>query len=393
MRRVYFDNSATTAVAPSVVEAMLPYFTELYGNASSLHYFGQQAKKAIAAARREVAALVNADENEIAFLSGGTEADNLAVIGAAEAYEEHGRHVVTTAIEHPAVLKACGALEARGWEVTYLPVSSRGIVDAEAVGGAIRDDTTVVSVMHVNNEIGTIQPIAEIGRIVASRRDAGHSHLVFHTDAVQSVGKLQVDVKSLGVDLLSIAAHKIYGPKGAGALFVRKGVRIRQRQFGGHQERGRRPGTEAVPLVVGLGAACKLARERLEERDAHTRALRDRLERGVLERIPDVAINGDAEQRVSTVTNIGFERVAGEGLLISLDLKGVAVATGAACSSGSLEPSHVLVALGVDRELVHGSLRFSFCESNTTDEVDYVLETLVEVVARMREDFAVGLPA
>lgn len=386
MRRVYFDNSATTAVDPKVVEAMLPYFTELYGNASSLHYFGQQAKKAIAVARRQVAALVNADENEIVFLSGGTEADNLAIIGAAEAYAQKGRHVVTTRIEHPAVLKACAELESRGWEVTYLDVSRGGVVSVDDVRAALRDETTVVSVMHVNNEIGTIQPVAEIGRLVAERRDAGQTHLTFHTDAVQSVGKISVDVRELGVDLLSIAGHKLHGPKGAGALFVRKGIRLRQRQFGGHQERGRRPGTEAVPLVVGLGAACEIARERLAARMERVGALRDRLETGIRERVGGVTFNGDPHHRVPHVLNASFAGVAGEGLLISLDLKGVAVATGAACSSGSLEPSHVLMALGIDRDLIHGSLRFSLCETNTDEEVDYVVGVLPEVVARLRDD-------
>jgi cysteine desulfurase len=388
MRRIYFDNSATTAVDPRVLDAMLPYFAELYGNASSLHYFGQQSKKAVALARRQVAALVNANDSEVVFLSGGTEADNLAVIGTAEAHAHKGRHVVTTAIEHPAVLKACASLEERGWEVTYLPVSLGGVVDAGDVAAALRDDTVLVTVMHVNNEIGTIQPIAEIGRAVAERRAAGQTHLHLHTDAVQSVGKIPVDVRELGVDLLSIAGHKLHGPKGAGALYVRKGVRVRQRQFGGHQERGRRPGTEAVPLVVGLGAACAVARERLDERMRRVGAMRDRLEAGIRDRLDGVAFNGDPERRVPHIANVSFKDVAGEGLLISLDLKGVAVATGAACSSGSMEPSHVLVALGIDRELIHGSLRFSLCETNTDEEVEAVLDVLPEVIGRLREDFS-----
>ena len=386
MRRIYFDNSATTAVDPRVLEAMLPYFTELHGNASSLHFYGQQSKKAIALARRQVAALVNANENEIVFTSGGTEADNLAVIGTAEAHASRGRHVITSKIEHPAVLKACLELEERGWEVTYVPVSRGGLVDAGDVRDAIRDDTVLVTVMHVNNEIGTIQPIAEIGRVVAERRAAGQTHLHMHTDAVQSVGKMPVDVRELGVDLLSIAGHKLHGPKGAGALFVRKGVRVKQRQFGGHQERGRRPGTEAVPLVVGLGMACQIAGERLDDRMRAVGALRDRLEAGIRDRLDGIAFNGDPEHRVPHIANVSFKDVAGEGLLISLDLKGVAVATGAACSSGSMEPSHVLVALGIDRDLIHGSLRFSLCETNTDDEVDAVLEALPEVIGRLRSE-------
>jgi cysteine desulfurase len=393
MRRIYFDNSATTAVAPSVVEAMLPYFTELFGNASSLHYFGQQSKKAVAVARRQVAGLIGADQNEIVFLSGGTEADNLAVFGIAEAFADRGRHIVTSAIEHPAILAACAELESRGWEVTYVPVSSAGLVGVEDVRAALRDDTVLVTVMHANNEIGTVQPIAELGRLVAERRAAGQTHLHLHTDAVQSVGKIPVDVRELGVDLLSIAGHKLHGPKGVGALYVRKGVRVRQRQFGGGQERGRRPGTEAVPLVVGLGAACELARERLDERIRYVGALRDRLEAGIRETVPGVAFNGDPASRVPHVSNVSFRNVAGEGLLISLDLKGVAVATGAACHSGSTTPSHVLLALGIDREVIHGSVRFSLCESNTAEEVDYVVGILPEIVGRLREDFAEGVEA
>lgn len=383
-RRIYLDNSATTPVSPAVVEAMLPYFTDQFGNASSLHYFGQQSKKALAAARRQVAALVNADQNEIAFTSGGTESDNLAVIGVAEAYADHGRHVVTSKIEHPAVLNACSELERRGWEVTSVPVSEEGLVSVDDVRGALRDDTTLVSIMHANNEIGVVQPIAEIGELVRERRERGQ-HVYFHTDAVQSAGKIPVDVKMLGVDLLSLTGHKLHGPKGAGALYVRKIVRMRQRQFGGSQERGRRPGTEAVPLVVGLGAACELARTQLGERAARARRLRDRLEAGIAERIPDVRFNGDRERRVPHVSNVSFRDLEGEGLLIALDLEGIAVATGAACHSGSVEPSHVLLALGIDRETIHGSLRFSFGEQTTDEDVDRVLAVLPKIVARLRE--------
>ncbi len=391
MHRIYLDNAATTAVHPGVVEAMLPYLTELYGNASSIHWFGQQSKKAVAKSRRQVASLIGADENEIVFLSGGTEADNLAVIGVAEAHAERGRHVVTSAIEHPAVLKACQELESRGWEVTYLPVSHGGVVEVDDVRRALRDQTTLISIMTVNNEIGTIQPVSEIAAMLRERRDAGQSHLHFHTDAVQAVGKVPVQVRDLGVDLLSIAGHKLHAPKGVGALFVRKGVRLKSRQFGGHQERGRRPGTEAVPLIVALGAACEIARERLDERGAHTGELRDRLEAGIRQRIANVAFNGDPSRRVPHISNVSFGDVAGEGLQISLDLKGIAAATGAACSSGSVEPSHVLVALGIDRERIHGSLRFSLAESNTVDEIDAALEILVQVIGRLRVE--AGVPA
>lgn len=386
--RIYFDNSATTAVDPAAVDAMHPYFTQMFGNASSLHAFGQEAKKALATARRHIAALINAEPNDMVLLSGGTEADNLAVIGVAQAYQEFGKHIITDRIEHPAVLNACAELERRGWDVTYLPVSPGGVVSVDDVRAALRDDTVLVSVMHVNNEIGTIQPIDQIAHLIAERRDAGHKHLYLHTDAVQSAGKIPVDVRSLGVDLLTVTAHKLHGPKGIGALYVRKGVRVHSRQFGGHQERGRRPGTESVPLVVGFGKACELARERLAERIEKVGRLRDRLEAGIRDRIPDVSLNGDRDHRVPHIANVSFRNVAGEGLLISLDLKGVAVATGAACSSGSLEPSHVLVALGIDRDVIHGSIRFSLCETNTEQEVDYVLDTLPEIISRLREDVA-----
>lgn len=389
MRRIYFDNAATTAVDPKVVEAMLPYLTELFGNASSIHWYGQQSKKAVAKARRQVSALIGADDNEVVFLSGGTEADNLAVIGVAEAFADKGRHIVTSVIEHPAVLKACHHLESVGWSVTYVPVSNDGVLDADDVRAAIRDDTTVVSVMTVNNEIGTIQPIAEIAVIVRERREAGQRHLHLHTDAVQAAGKVPVDVRQLGVDLLSISGHKLHAPKGVGALYIRKGVRLSARQFGGHQERGRRPGTESVPMIVALGAACELAMSRLAERGDHTGALRDRLEAGIRERIQGVAFNGDPLRRVPHIANVSFSDVPGEGLLISLDLKGVATATGAACASGSVEPSHVLVALGIDRERIHGSLRFSLAESNTVDEVDETIEILAQVIDRLRTEAGV----
>lgn len=391
MRRIYFDNAATTPVDPNVVESMLPYLTEFYGNASSIHWFGQQSKKAVAHARRQVASLIGAQENEIVFLSGGTESDNLAVIGVAEAFAERGRHIVTSAIEHPAVLNACHELERSGWDVTYLPVSSGGLVDVDAVRSAIRSDTTLVSIMLVNNEIGTIQPVRQIAGIVAEMRTSGHPHLHLHTDGVQAVGKIPVDVAELGVDLMSISGHKLHAPKGIGALYVRKAVRLKARQFGGHQERGRRPGTEAVPLIVALGAACGLARTRLTHRMHHTGGLRERLEAGIRGRIDDVLFNGDPEHRVPHISNVSIGGVAGEGLLIGLDLKGVAAATGAACSSGSVEPSHVLVALGIDRERIHGSLRFSLSEFNTEAEVDAAIGILADVVARLREE--AGLPA
>jgi cysteine desulfurase len=383
-KRIYLDNSATTRVDDEVVQAMLPCFTEVYGNASSTHQWGQRAQQAIEEARQQVAALLNADKTEITFLSGGTEADNLAIKGIAEAHAEKGRHIITSQIEHPAVLTTCGHLEKQGWRVSYLPVYREGIVRVEDVRAALTDETTLITVMHVNNEIGTIQPLQEIGALVRERRQAGQRHLHLHTDAVQSVGKIPVDVKELGVDLLSLSAHKIHGPKGIGALYVRRGVRLRSQMHGGHHERDRRAGTESVPLIVGLGKAAELARLRLDEFMTRTRELRDYLEAEILRRIPDTIRNGDAERRVPHISSISFEHVEGEGLMISLDLKGVAVSTGSACSSGSLEPSHVLMAIGLPGDTGRGSLRFSLSRNTTREEIDYVLEVLPPLVEKLR---------
>jgi cysteine desulfurase len=381
---VYLDNSATTSTAPDVVAAMLPYFSEQMGNAQSVHSFGQRAKAALEQARRQVAALIGAAPTEIVFVSGGTEADNLAIRGIAEASGQGNGHIITTEIEHPAVLATARALEAQGVGVTYLPVSHSGVVDVAQLGRAIREDTILVSVMHANNETGTIQPIEEIGKVLGEAHAAGHRRIYLHTDAVQSVGKLQVDVVSLGVDMLSMSAHKIHGPKGIGALYVRKGVRLGKILFGGHHERDRRPGTENIPAIVGFGMACQLAGTNLEPRMKGIADLRDYLERA-LNRIAGVRRNGDPLARVPNISNLSFEGVDGESLLIALDLKGVAVSTGSACSSGSLEPSHVLTALGLSREEVRGSLRFSFSQYTTREEVDYVVQALVEIVDRLRE--------
>jgi cysteine desulfurase len=383
--RVYLDNSATTAVASEVLEAMLPYFSEEIGNAQSVHSFGQRAKAAVEAARRQVAAILGAQPAEITFLSGGSEANNFAVRGIAEAHGRHGRHIITTKIEHPAVLATCEALQQSGFRVTYLPVSSEGLVNADEARSAICDDTILISVMHANNETGTVQPLEQIAEAVADARSRGLNHIHFHTDAVQSVGKIAVDVNRLGVDLLSLSGHKIHAPKGVGALYVRKGTRLAKLIFGGHQERDRRAGTENVPGIVGLGRAAELIRTSYDERAAHVRELRDHLEGRIMSRIPDVRINGDAERRVPGVSNLSFQGVDGESLLIALDLKGVAVSTGSACSSGSLEPSHVLTALGLSREEVRGSLRFSLSAYTTREEVDYAVAALEETVARLRE--------
>lgn len=383
--RVYLDNSATTAMTPEVIEAMLPYFSEEMGNAQSVHSFGQRAKAGVEKSRRQVAALINAAPTEIVFLSGGTEADNLAIRGIAEAHGQHGRHIITTVIEHPAVLATCDALDRAGFRVTHLPVSRNGLVSIDDVREAVTDDTILISVMLANNETGTIQPIEEIAGVVADARTRGLSHLHLHTDAVQGVGKIPIDVKRLGIDLLSLSAHKIHGPKGNGALFVRKGTRLTKLLYGGHHERDRRAGTENVPGIVGFGRAAEMARFQLDERMTRMRELRDYLERCVMSLIPDVRINGDRERRVPNISNLSFEGVDGESLLIALDLKGIAVSTGSACASGSLEPSHVLQALGLSREEVRGSLRFSLSAYTTRNEIDYAVSVLEETVARLRE--------
>jgi cysteine desulfurase len=389
VKRVYLDNSASTRVDDEVVRAMMPYFTEYYGNASSTHQYGQLAKQAIEEARGQVALLLNADKTEITFLSGGTESDNLAIKGVAEAYGgkggDKGRHIITSQIEHPAVLASCARLEKDGWRVTYLPVYREGVVRIEDVRQALTGETVLVTVMHANNEIGSIQPLKEIAALIKERRDAGQKNLYLHTDAVQSVGKIPVDVKELGVDLLTLTAHKIYGPKGVGALYVRRGVRVASQTHGGHHERDRRAGTESVPLIVGIGKAAELARLRLAERMKHAAELRDYLEEQLFERIPNISRNGDPERRVPNIANLNFDHVEGEGLQISLDLKGVAVSTGSACASGSTEPSHVLMAIGLPRDSGYGSLRFSFGKYNTREDVDYTVEILQTVVEKLRK--------
>jgi cysteine desulfurase len=385
IKQIYLDNSATTRVDDEVVQAMLPYFTQAFGNASSTHRWGQQAKQAIETARQQVAQLINAQPSEITFLSGGTEADNLAIKGIAAAYADMGKHIITSQIEHPAVLASCAELEKQGWSVTRLPVYQEGIVRLSDVKAALRDDTVLVTIMHANNEIGTLQPITDIAALIKERRVAGQRHLYLHTDAVQSIGKTPVDVQALGVDLLALTAHKFHGPKGIGVLYVRKGVRVAAQMHGGHHERDRRAGTESVPLIVGIGKAAELARVHLAERMEQLRGLRDYLEAGLLEKIPDIARNGAAQQRLPHIANFNFDFVEGEGLQISLDLKGVAVSTGSACASGSVEPSHVLVALGLNQDNGRGALRFSLGKDNTKEEVDYVLETLPPLVEKLRK--------
>ncbi len=379
MRQVYLDNSATTAVDPAVVEEMGPFFSTDYGNPSSIHTLGQRARAAMENARRKVAALIGAQAQEIVFTSGGTESDNTVLRGAVSASKHKNSHIITTAIEHPAILRTCEELEKQGVRVSFVPVGQTGRVDPEAIKEAITDETVLISVMHVNNEIGTIQPLQEIASLAKERE------ILLHTDAVQSVGKIPVDVNELGVDLLSLSSHKIHGPKGIGALYVRRGVSLTPLLFGGSHERGRRAGTENVPGIVGLGKACELAGQALEDFGSRVAGLRDRLEETVLRDIPDTSVNGDRSRRVPHLTNLSFRYLEGEALLISLDLKGIAVSTGSACSSGSLQPSHVLTAIRQTPELIQGSVRFSLSRMTTDEDVDYVLQVLPDLVARMRE--------
>lgn len=364
---------------PEVVAAMIPVFTEDYGNPSSIHWYGQQAKALLDEARGHVARLIHAETSEIVFVSGGTEADNMAIRGIAESMKARGRHIITSKIEHHAVLHTCKDLEKQGYEITWLGVSKDGLVDPEDVRRAIRPDTILISIMHANNEIGTIQPIEEIGAIAEA------ADIYFHSDGVQSTGKIPVDVKKLKVDLYSISSHKIHGPKGVGALFIRKGTALKPQLTGGGHERNRRAGTENVAGIVGFGIAAKMARENLEPEMTHVRELRDRLESGLKTKIERIYVNAESAPRLPNTSNIMVDYAEGEGLVISLDLKGVAVSTGSACSSGSLEPSHVLTAIGKSPDEAHGSLRFSLNSTNTIADVDYVLDVLPKIVERLRE--------
>lgn len=364
---------------------MLPYLRDKFGNASSVHHFGQEARAAIEKARRAVASLLNARPNEIVFLSGGTEANNLGIRGVCEAARAYGRHIITSAIEHSSVRGVVAALEDNGWEITRLPVYENGVVRPHDVAAALRPDTVLISVMLANNEIGTIQPVAEIGRIVQESRQAGQRHLWLHTDAVQAAGRFNIDVDELRCDLLSLSAHKLYAPKGAGALFVRRGTRLVAQNVGGHQERERRAGTEPVPSIVAFGEAARLAREEMDLRISHVSSLRDMFEERLRACVSDIVFNGDRECRLPHLSNVSFRFIEGEGLLINLDLQGVAVSTGSACSSGTLEPSPVLLALGRSDELARGSIRFSFGKDNTEEDVRYVLEVLPRAVTTLRQ--------
>ncbi len=401
MRRVYLDNSATTPVDPEVLAAMLPYLTEKFGNASSIHQFGQQTRAAVDKARHQVAALINARPNEIVFTSGGTESNNLAIRGLIQSFLKRPQgntapvaaennagclraHIITSAIEHPAVKNVCEDLEKQGCEITFLPVYSDGIVRLDDLRAAVRQETVLISIMFANNEIGTVQPVQEIGKFVRELRSEGKK-IWFHTDAVQATGKIEVDVEEIGCDLLSMSAHKLYAPKGAGALYVRRGTRIHPQNIGGRQERGVRGGTEPVPLVAAFGTACEIAGAGLAIESSRLSGLRNRLEQNILETIPDSTVNGSIDFRLPNISNISFRNVEGEGLLINLDMKGVAVSTGSACSSGSLEPSPVIRALGRDDQLARGAIRFSLGRMNTSEDIDRVLEVLPDAVQNLRK--------
>ena len=379
MDRIYLDNAATTAVSEQVLRAMLPYFTECYGNASAIHGTGRDAKKAVERARRQAAAALGAQPQEIYFTAGGSESDNWAIKGAAFANQAKGRHLVTTAIEHHAVLHTCQWLENQGWEVTYLPVDKEGFVTAEQVGQAIRQDTVLVSVMAANNEIGTIEPISEIGSICRERG------VLFHTDAVQAVGAVPLLVDDLNADLLSLSAHKFHGPKGIGALYIRSGVTIDSLVHGGAQERGHRAGTENVPAIVGLGEAIEIAVNSLTENVVRMTRLRNRLLNGLTERIPAMRLNGAKDKRLPNNLNVSFNGIEGEAVLLRLDLDGIAASSGSACTAGSLDPSHVLMAIGLSCDEAKGSLRLTLGTDTTEAEIDETVRVLAEVVGSLRK--------
>ena len=376
---IYLDHSATTYVKKEVLDKMLPYFTDKFGNASSIYSIARESKKAIEEAREKVAKALNCENREVFFTSSGTEADNWAIKGVAYANRKKGNHIITTAIEHHAVLHTCQYLEKEGFDVTYLPVDEYGMVSLEKLKEAITDQTILISIMFANNEIGTIQPIQEIGKIAKERG------IYFHTDAVQAVGNIPIDVNRYNVDLLSLSAHKFYGPKGIGALFVRKGVNMNTFLQGGAQERGRRAGTENIPGIVGLGKAIELANENIEENQKKIKALRDRLIKEILEKIPYTRLNGHPEQRLPGNANFSFQYIEGESLLLMLDMKGIAASSGSACTSGSLDPSHVLLSIGLPHEIAHGSLRLTLGDENTEEDIDKVMEVLPPIVERLRE--------
>lgn len=382
-RRVYLDNSATTPIDPEVLDAMMPYLTDKFGNASSIHHFGQETRSAVDVARHQVAGLLNARPNEIVFTSGGTESNNLAIRGLVEANDKHGRHIIVSAIEHPAVKNVVEDLETHDFRVSVLPVYEDGVVRMSDVEAAITDDTILISVMAANNEIGTIQPIAEIGRVVRMLREDGRK-IWFHTDAVQAAGKMPLDVEEIGCDLLSISGHKIHAPKGIGALYIRRGVRLHPQNIGGRQERERRGGTEPVAQIVALGKGCEIAGREIATTSNYLGTLRDSLEDRIGEMIENITFNGNREHRLPNISNISFHGVEGEGLLINLDMQGIAVSTGSACSSGSLEPSPVIRALGHNDEIARSAIRFSLGRLNTEADIDRLIDFLPSAVENLR---------
>ncbi|HIR68145.1 MAG: cysteine desulfurase NifS [Oscillospiraceae bacterium] len=378
MRKVYLDNAATTALSPRVLEAMLPYFTQYYGNPSSVHAFGREAKQGLDKARDQVAKALHCEPSEVIFTGCGTESDNTVLLGVAQRYGDKGKHIITTNVEHHAILHTCEYLEKQGYSVTYLPVDQDGLVTAEQVAAAIRPDTILVSIMFANNEVGTIMPIQEIGAVCKEKG------VLFHTDAVQAVGHIPVDVQAMHIDMLSLSAHKFHGPKGVGALYCRKGIRLPSYIMGGAQERGRRAGTENVAGIVGLGAAIQLATEQLEENRAKMTALRDRLMTGIQARISEVKLNGHPTNRLPNNVNFSFKYIEGESILLMLDMNGIAASSGSACTSGSLDPSHVLLALGLPHEIAHGSVRLTLGDETTEEDIDYTIDVLEKTVARLR---------
>jgi len=378
LKRIYLDHNATTSVHPEVLDAMLPFLKEDFGNPSSIHWAGRNPKKAIDKAREQVAYLFNCDVSEIIFTSCGSEGDNLAIKGTVEAKKDKGSHIITTKVEHPAVLNTCKYLEKTGFEVTYLDVDSYGMIDIEQVKSSITPKTILISIMFANNETGVIFPVEEIGKIAKGR------NIVFHTDAVQAAGKIPFNVKKLNIDIAVISGHKLYAPKGIGATYLKRGVRLTPLIHGGHHERNRRAGTENVAGIAAIGKACEIAVRDMKDESERLAVLRDRLHKGLAEKIPHVKLNGHPEKRLPNTLNLSFEFVEGESLLLNLDMKGVAASSGSACTSGSLEPSHVLVAMGIPHEVSHGSLRFSLGKDNTAEDIDYVIDVLPPIVERMR---------
>ena len=378
MRRVYMDNAATTSLASEVLEQMMPYLTNIYGNPSSVHSFGREAKAGVDKARQQLAKALNAEPDEIIFTGCGTESDNTVLLGVAERYKSKGNQIITTNIEHHDILHTCEYLEKHGCEVTYLPVDENGMVTAEQVKNAIRDNTVLVSVMFANNEVGTIMPIAEIGKVCKEKG------VFFHTDAVQAVGHVPIDVKAMNIDMLSLSAHKFHGPKGVGALYVRRGIRLPSHIMGGAQERGRRAGTENTAGIVGLGAAIELACSNMEENARRMTALRNRLMEGIEREIPYVKLNGHRTERLPNNVNYSIKFIEGESILLMLDMNGIAASSGSACTSGSLDPSHVLLALGLPHEIAHGSVRLTLGDDTTEEDVDYVIDVLKKTAERLR---------